>query len=122
MPTLSNDAGELRSAEGFGDIKAVYAHLHKLEQEIRQISTPEELAALEQADERLQALEEKRGQLVTRYDQGAKQLSRERKKTAAQLSRQVTENMQTLGMNGGHFSIEVTAAGHEVMSPHGRDN
>lgn len=48
LTTLSNDAGELPSAAGFGDIEAVYAHLHKLEHEIRQISNPEELAALEQ--------------------------------------------------------------------------
>ncbi|MFQ5642286.1 MAG: DNA repair protein RecN [Thiogranum sp.] len=82
----------------------------------------EELAALEQADERLQALEDKREQLVTHYDKRARQLTRKRKKTAAQLSAQVTDDMQTLGMNGGKFLIEVTEAGNERLSPHGRDH
>lgn len=48
MTTLSNDAGEQSSVEGFEGIQAVYAQLQKLEREIRQISSPEELAALEQ--------------------------------------------------------------------------
>ncbi len=81
----------------------------------------EELAALEQADERLQALEEKRGQLQENYNRSAKQLSRKRIKTATQLSSQVTEGMQALGMNGGHFRIEVTDTGNGLMSAHGRD-
>ncbi|GMQ89670.1 MAG: DNA repair protein RecN [Gammaproteobacteria bacterium] len=80
-----------------------------------------ELSTLEQADERLQALEEKREQLQTKYDKSAKQLSRKRVKTAAQLSSQVTEGMQALGMSGGRFIIEVTDAESGLMSPHGRD-
>jgi DNA repair protein RecN (Recombination protein N) len=121
---LELDPQRLQWVEQRLDALHTVAGKHRIEAETLhafQIRLNEELAALEQSDERLQALEEKRGQLVTRYDKGAKQLSRKRKKTAAQLSSQVTEDMQTLGMNGGHFSIEVTDAGNEVMSPHGRD-
>jgi len=82
----------------------------------------EELAALEQADERLQALEQKREQLREAYGKSAKQLSRKRVKTAAQLSSQVTEGMQALGMSGGRFTVEVTDAESNLMSPHGRDH
>ncbi len=81
----------------------------------------EELATLEQADERLQALESHREQLAARYEKSAQQLTRKRKKTAAQLSRQVSADMQTLGMKGGRFIIEVSDAGSERMSPYGRD-
>ena len=81
----------------------------------------EELTALEQADERLQALEEKRERLQTSYDKRAKQLSCKRVKTAAQLSSQVTDGMQVLGMGGGRFTIDVTDAGNDLLSAHGRD-
>ncbi len=44
---MSNDTREQSSAEGLEGIQAVYVQLQRLEREIRQISNPEELAALE---------------------------------------------------------------------------
>ena len=81
----------------------------------------DELATLEQADERLQALEEQRQQLQAQFDKVAAQLGRKRRKTAKQLSEQVTETMQALGMQGGRFAIEVSDAGKDSMSAHGRE-
>ena len=81
----------------------------------------DELTTLEQADERLQALEEQRQQLQAQFDKVAAQLGRKRRKTAKQLSGQVTEAMQALGMQGGRFAIEVSDAGKDSMSAHGRE-
>ena len=81
----------------------------------------DELATLELADERLQALEEQRQQLQAKFDKVAAQLGRKRRKTAKQLSEQVTETMQALGMQGGRFAIEVSDAGKDTMSAHGRE-
>ena len=81
----------------------------------------QELDTLEQADQQLQTLEQRRQQLVAQFDKCAKQLHRKRLKTATQLSAQVSDVMQTLGMHGGRFKIEVSASATEAMSAHGRD-
>jgi len=81
----------------------------------------EELSALEQAEQQLQKLEQEQRQLATRYDECAKQLHRKRIKTASRLSAQVTEIMQSLGMGGGRFEIEVNDNATQAMSAHGRD-
>ncbi|MEN8800513.1 MAG: DNA repair protein RecN [Thiogranum sp.] len=81
----------------------------------------QELDRLEQADQQLQALEQRRQQLVTQFDKCAKQLHRKRVKTASRLSAQVSDVMQTLGMQGGRFNIEVGAGATDAMSAYGRD-
>ena len=81
----------------------------------------QELDTLEQADEQLQALEQKRQQLLEQFDTCAKQLHRKRVNSAAQLSAQVSEVMQTLGMRGGCFKIEVSEVATDALSAHGRD-
>ena len=81
----------------------------------------EELASLEQADQQLETLEHRCRELEARYDKSAKQLSRKRKKTAQLLSMQVTETMQSLGMSGGRFVIDVNDSDKHTMSVHGRD-
>jgi len=122
--SLELDPQRLQWVEQRLDALHTVAGKHHIEAETLcgfQARLNEELSALEQADERLQALEEKREQLQASYDKNAKQLSRKRAKTAAQLSSQVTESMQALGMSGGQFRIDVTDAGNSLMSPHGRD-
>ncbi len=81
----------------------------------------QELATLEQADQQMQKLEERRQQLLSRFDQRAAELTRERVKTAAHLSNQVTDIMQSLGMRGGQFKIELSPLASEAMPAHGRD-
>jgi len=118
------DPQRLQWVEQRLDALHTVAGKHRIETETLcefQTRLSEELTALEQADERLQALEQKREQMRAKYDKSAKQLSRKRVKTAAQLSSQVTEVMQTLGMSGGRFTIEVTDTESNLMSPHGRD-
>jgi len=80
-----------------------------------------ELQQLEQADQHLEALERKRQQLAEAYDKVAADLHKQRIKSAAALSRQVTEAMQSLGMNGGRFNIAVTETENHNLSVHGRD-
>jgi len=46
-------------------------------------------------------------------------LSRRRAKTAQQLSAQVTEAMQSLGMDGGCFNIQVSASETKALSVDG---
>ena len=81
-----------------------------------------ELQRLEQADEHLEALEAQRRALAAEYTKLAGELHRRRVKTAATLSAQVGERMQSLGMQGGQFRIEVTASDNETLSAHGGDS
>ncbi len=84
-----------------------------------QISTEKLIPLSDSFQDELQKLlldEENTGQLEAELDQAAtsyidlsKQLSITRNSTAQQLSRSITEVMQTLGMEGGSFNIEVIA-------------
>ncbi|MFT7673286.1 MAG: DNA repair protein RecN (Recombination protein N) [Gammaproteobacteria bacterium] len=57
------------------------------------------------------------------YFKAASQLSKRRLKTAAQLSKKITSAMQQLGMEGGHFEIEVSfSESLEKARPHGLDS
>ncbi len=51
------------------------------------------------------------------YRQTALQLSKQRKLASEKLNKAITEHMQTLGMVGGYFEVELTA--HEELSEHG---
>ncbi len=81
----------------------------------------EELQQLEQADQRLDALEQQRSELRDDYSKTARKLHKQRVKTARQLSRQVSEAMQTLGMSGGQLEIGVTETPSDNLSPLGTD-
>ena len=81
----------------------------------------EQLQQLEQADQRLDALEQQRAALQDDYRKSAEKLHKQRVKTARQLSKQVSEAMQTLGMDGGKLEIEVTGTASDTLSPLGTD-
>ena len=81
-----------------------------------------ELQRLEQADQHLEALEAQRGALAAEYAKLAGELHRRRVKTAATLSAQVSDRMQSLGMQGGQFRIEVTAGDNDSLSAYGGDS
>ncbi len=81
-----------------------------------------ELQQLEQADQHLEALEAQRRALAAEYASVAGELHRRRVKTAATLSTQVSERMQSLGMQGGQFRIEVMAGDTDSLSAHGSDS
>ena len=76
---------------------------------------------LEQADQKLDALEKEQTDLEQRYRKTARQLHNKRVKTAASISRQVGEAMQALGMQGGRFEIQVTDTASDGLSLHGTD-
>ncbi|HEY3488288.1 MAG TPA: DNA repair protein RecN [Gammaproteobacteria bacterium] len=67
-----------------------------------------ELSDLEQADDRLQALANESKQLRQTYLEKAQALRLQRQQAAARLSKSVSTAMQTLGMAGGKFHIQVS--------------
>lgn len=81
------------------------AQLEKLQQE---------LSDLESAESRLDGMEQTISRAEQAYQERARQLSNKRTKAAATLDKLITENMQELGMAGGHFSIVL-----EGISPSG---
>ncbi len=79
------------------------------------------IANLEQADQKLDALEKAQAALEQRYRKTARQLHNKRVKTATGISRQVSQAMQALGMQGGRFEIQVKDTGSDKLSQHGTD-
>jgi len=81
-----------------------------------------DIADLQQADEKLAALESRRLELESSYRKTARRLHTRRCKTAARISTQVSEAMQALGMQGGRFEIQVNDNGKpESLSDQGTD-
>jgi len=81
----------------------------------------DELNNLDHADENLLGLEKQSKQLQEKYLSLATQLSKSRKKTAKALNKQITEAMQTLGMQGGVFEINVNENKSSTFSATGLD-
>ncbi len=66
-----------------------------------------ELSSLTGADADSQQLEAQQHLLAQQYTEQAEKLTKQREKTAKKLSREITSQMQTLGMEGGTFEIEL---------------
>lgn len=69
----------------------------------------EELEQLDNADENISQLQERVEQLEKQFYQQAEKLSQSRQKTAKKLNREISQSMQTLGMAGGQFEIQIKA-------------
>lgn len=69
----------------------------------------EDLAQLEASSD-LTTLQETERQATQVYERLAREISRKRKAAAPQLSRQITEAMQGLGMQGGRFEVAIGSA------------
>ena len=82
----------------------------------------QELEHLEHADEYKTELEVQLKALLQDYKKAAKQLSHSRAKSAKTLSQLVSANMQTLGMAGGEFSIQLTPLAEDEISMHGAEH
>lgn len=85
-----------------------------------------ELADIEQADDRLKSLSEECRRLREDYLGTARRLRQQRQQAAARLSKAVTAAMQTLGMSGGRFHIQLNEKSFdpetgEGFGPHGLD-
>jgi DNA repair protein RecN (Recombination protein N) len=79
-----------------------------------------ELAELDSADHNLNALKKQQAEALDAYRKLATQLSLSRQTAARTLSKDITARMQTLGMAGGRFLIDVSQPNGEP-SLHGFD-
>jgi len=77
-----------------------------LPEQLSRIET--ELAALDNAELSLAALEAELATLTREYRAAAQRLTSARKAAADHLSRQITQLMQGLGMAGGRFAVSIT--------------
>ncbi|MBV6423361.1 MAG: DNA repair protein RecN [Steroidobacteraceae bacterium] len=80
-----------------------------------------ELAGLEHADTQLATLRKEQAEALTAWRTRAAQLSSRRTATAKSLSKEITQRMQTLGMAGGRFQIDVSPLESPEPAPHGLD-
>lgn len=81
-----------------------------------------QLDELENYEQRAADLELQLQQSLHTYQQAAAQLHQQRALTAQTLAKQITDNMQQLGMSGGQLVIEVNAHSDATPSVHGMDN
>jgi DNA repair protein RecN (Recombination protein N) len=79
-----------------------------------------ELAELDSADNNLQSLKRAQAEALEAYRKLATQLSATRQTSARALSKDITARMQTLGMAGGRFLIDINQANAEPAA-HGFD-
>ncbi|WP_455216838.1 DNA repair protein RecN [Kaarinaea lacus] len=80
-----------------------------------------ELSNLEQADIRADKLQHDVDTALDEYQKLAGKLSKSRNKAAKALARAVTESMQTLGMDGGRFDIELETLADQAPTPLGME-
>jgi DNA repair protein RecN (Recombination protein N) len=79
----------------------------------RAAALEKELAELNSADNDLNALKKQQGEALEIYRRLATQLSANRQTAARALSKDITARMQTLGMAGGRFLIDISQASGE---------
>ncbi len=92
--------------------EALIEKQHQLEQTLNQ---------LEHADEFKAKLEIQLADAVKKYQVAAKKLSKSRQIAAKKLATLVMQNMQTLGMKGGEFTIQLTPLPLEKLSAKGNE-
>jgi DNA repair protein RecN (Recombination protein N) len=80
-----------------------------------------ELTELESADSNLSSLKAQQTAALETYRKLAQQVSARRTTSARTLSKEITTRMQTLGMAGGRFLIDVSQATASEPSAHGLD-
>lgn len=122
--SLEIDPERLQWVENrIADIRAV-ARKYRLEPTLlidRLTTLQTELSALDGDDYDIEALEEKLHNASQSYLKTTSKLSQARQKAAHTLSKGVTEAMQTLGMQGGVFAIQVTQDDTPTFQPIGID-
>ncbi len=80
-----------------------------------------ELASIERADTDLAALRKDLASALEEFRTLAGQLSAKRTTAGRALSKDITTRMQSLGMAGGRFQVEVTQDGTQEPTQHGVD-
>lgn len=79
----------------------------------------EELESLNADDEAVERLGEELAAYARHYQEKAADLSALRQQAASRLAEAAQAEMQTLGMPGGRFSIQLQASNAEELQPHG---
>jgi DNA repair protein RecN (Recombination protein N) len=80
-----------------------------------------ELAALESAEQDVATLRKQQADALQVYRDQATRLSEARTAAAATLGKEITARMQTLGMSGGRFQVDVSPHASAEPQPHGLD-
>ena len=83
--------------------------------------TAEELRALENAELSLADLKRRLEDITDEYRAAAQRLTRARMRAADQLGKQITELMQSLGMSGGQFAVNIEPSELD-FGPNGSDD
>lgn len=91
----------------------------ELPQRATQLSA--ELVDVEKAESNLAILRKDLAHSLESYRQLASQLSARRATSGRALAKDITTRMQTLGMSGGRFQVEITPLGSTEPAPHGID-
>jgi len=81
----------------------------------------QELENLQNAGQRLEEMANEVAEFKTAYEKIANELTKKRSSAARSLDKQISENMQTLGMEGGRFEIVVEALSEDKYSATGKD-
>src|SRR5699024_6923435 len=101
------------------------ARKHAVEPEMltqRLQALTQELAELEGGEERIQALESERENLLADYRKSAKALNRKRQKGASELGKEVTGEIPGLGLPEGAFEIALLPRDDDNPHPTGAEN
>jgi len=80
-----------------------------------------ELVDVERADSNLATLRKEQATALEGYRTLAQQLSARRTTAGRALAKEITARMQTLGMAGGRFQVEITPLSSTEPAPHGVD-
>ncbi|MBV6417289.1 MAG: DNA repair protein RecN [Steroidobacteraceae bacterium] len=122
--TLDHDTGRQAEVERRLSAFEELARKHRvaaaeLPARLAQLKT--ELAGLEHADTQLATLRKEQAEALAAWRTRAAQLSSRRSATAKALSKEITRRMQTLGMTGGRFQIDISPLESPEPAPHGLD-
>lgn len=121
LDALELDPGRLSWVEQrLSDIHALARKHHVAVEELPGVlpQLQQQLESLEHADVQLGQLQQALDEAENDYRQLAQQLSDGRRKAATRLAEQVAQSMQTLGMEGGRFDVQLEAR-EDGFSPNG---
>ena len=124
LDDLDVDPGRQEEIERHAAALEALARKHRrtvLELPAQLVSTEEELRTLENAEFKLAELERRLALLESEFRAAALRLTQSRQRAAAELGREITELMQTLGMAGGRFVVGVQPSETDI-GPHGLDD
>jgi DNA repair protein RecN (Recombination protein N) len=123
LTTLDVDPGRQEEIERHAAALEGLARKHRrtvLDLPAQLAGTERELQTLENAELELGELERRLALLESEFRAAAQRLTEVRQRASAELGREITELMQTLGMAGGRFVVSVQSNETDI-GPHGVD-